>query len=125
MKRVNINESDHDFEKLNLVTLKGGGDLLKCKNCGMKGKTKDINGLYVNGNYKNPQFCKAVKTDTSKKRIKITFCTANGKVFKNLKPDSIHETVSPPPPYKEDKSGVWVMGVGEPVKVLNNEFILV
>ena len=125
MKRVNINESDHVFEKLNLVTLKGGGDELRCVNCGMKGKTKDVNGLYVNGNYKNPQYCKAIKICETKKKIKITYCNAQGKVFENLKPNSIHETVTPPAPYKEEKDGVWVMGVGEPVKVLNNEFEIV
>lgn len=57
------------------------------------------------------------------KKIKVTKCTAYGKVFSNLLPDSEHEVVTPPQGYKNDHSGVWVMGVGEPVKLLTVEFV--
>lgn len=56
-------------------------------------------------------------------KIKITNCKAFGEMFKNLTPGSIHEVIEAPKEYKNSKiKGVWVMGVGEPVKVLDNEF---
>jgi hypothetical protein len=56
------------------------------------------------------------------KRIRIKYCTALGKVFENLTPGSEHNVINPPSPYKNDKRGVWVMGIGEPVKLLNGEY---
>ena len=56
------------------------------------------------------------------KRIRIKYCTAFGEVFKNLTPGSEHNVIKPPPLYKNDRKGVWVMGVGEAVKVLNGEY---
>ena len=56
------------------------------------------------------------------KRIRIKYCTAFGKAFENLTNGSEHDVIKPPAPYKNDKKGVWVMGVDEPVKVLNGEY---
>jgi len=57
-------------------------------------------------------------------KIKITKCLAFGKQFENLTPDSVHDVIEAPERYKSSKVvGVWVMGVGEPVKVLPNEYI--
>lgn len=56
------------------------------------------------------------------KTIKIIKCFAAGKQFENLLPGSKHTIISPPKNQKSDNAGVWVMGVGEPVKVLNSEF---
>lgn len=58
-------------------------------------------------------------------KIKITKCNAVGKIFSNLTPNSIHEITTAPKGYKSDKKGVWVMGIGEKVKVLNSEFELI
>jgi hypothetical protein len=56
------------------------------------------------------------------KRIRIKYCTAFGEAFGNLTHGSEHDVIKPPAHYKNDKKGVWVMGVGEPVKVLNGEY---
>ena len=58
-------------------------------------------------------------------KIKVTRCTANGKAFSNLLPNSEHAVVTPPLGYRNDHTGVWVMGLGEPVKLLTGEFIAV
>ena len=58
------------------------------------------------------------------KRIKITKCDAFGKAFENLTPGSEHDVISPPETHKND-TGTWVMGVGEPVKVLPSEFKII
>lgn len=55
-------------------------------------------------------------------KIKITFCNAQGGQFANLTPGSEHEVIDPPKGHKNDNRGVWVMGVGEPVKVLKREY---
>ena len=57
-------------------------------------------------------------------RIRITNCRAFGPEFKNLLPGSIHETIKPPKG-ENNKDGVWVMGAGVPVKVLNGEFVTI
>lgn len=57
-------------------------------------------------------------------RIRITNCHAFGPEFKNLFPGSIHETIKPPKG-ENNKDGVWVMGAGVPVKVLNGEFVTI
>ncbi len=56
------------------------------------------------------------------KKVKVTQCTAFGKIFDNLTPDSEHDVVKPIPGYKNDETGVWVQGVGEPVKLITGEF---
>lgn len=60
--------------------------------------------------------------DKTPRYIEITFCTAQGSQFENLKRGTQHKVVTPPQGYTNDDRGVWVMGVGEPVKVLNKEY---
>jgi hypothetical protein len=55
-------------------------------------------------------------------RIRIIQCRAMGYKFSNLTPGSEHDTVRPPKPYVSMTDGVWIQGVGEPVKVLLNEY---
>jgi hypothetical protein len=55
----------------------------------------------------------------------ITRCDANGPQFKNIMSRSIHRIVTPPEKYINGDRGVWIQGIREPVKVLNNEFIFV
>jgi hypothetical protein len=128
MYYVNVKESLHEFEKTNLITImgrKGGYDKKVCKNCGIKGNQYNLDVIQIGEHYKreNAFLCRKAKPIEFTKKIKITFCTAHGKSFSNLTPDSIHEIITPPKGYSNDSLGVWVMGNGEPVKVLNNEFI--
>ena len=58
------------------------------------------------------------------RQIKITTCSAVGAHFANLTPGSVHDIIKPPAGYNRER-GEWVMGVGEPVKVLFSEFIYV
>lgn len=54
-------------------------------------------------------------------KIKINECRASGKQFENLKPNSIHQVIEAPKG-EHSNNGVWVMGIGEPVKVLDGEY---
>lgn len=57
-------------------------------------------------------------------KIKIKHCNAYGRQFENLKDGTIHEVVKPPKG-KKKLTGWWVMGVGEPVRVLEDEAIVI
>ncbi len=125
MKHIPI-KGVHNFEKLNNVTLKdrkGHHDVLKCSKCGIQGKTRQLTMIEIPGRYSIDKINNCDGTFVLPKQIKIIRCNAYGDLFKNLTPDSIHNTVDPPANYKHDNRGVWVMGVSEPVKVLNDEFI--
>lgn len=127
MYHVDIKESGHDFEKKNLVTLsgrKGNYDEVVCKNCKIKGRRYGFTHVQVAETYdkKKAYNCSGRKEPEIPNKIRITRCYAHGKMFANLTSGSEHEIVDPPSPEKNDHKGVWVMGVGEPVKVLNDEF---
>lgn len=114
--------TNHKFEKQNLVTMfdrQGQYDVYKCSACGLSGKARDLASVSVSGsNKKRVLNCpKAVLV----RRIRIINCSAYGKAFENLKPGSIHDVISPPAGH-DNSRGVWVMGVGEPVKVLFGEY---
>ena len=127
---MNISEiktSQHIWEKQNLVTINRNGkmfDEVICKSCGMKGKRFTLSTVEVSEKYKieSVNLCPKAELRIPKK-VKITFCNALGEEFRNLEPGSIHEVVTPPEGYKNDNTGVWVMGVGEPVKLLANEYV--
>ena len=127
---IDLSEGGHSWEKQNLVTVsgkRGGYDVLKCKNCGIEGKTSSLSTIRLKGSYSEAKVynCPNAPKSTVKK-IQITNCTATGKVFANLTPGSIHDVVETPEEYKNSKmAGVWVMGVGEPVKVLPQEFNII
>jgi len=128
MYQSNIKNSHHNWEKQNLVTKmsrRGGYDEMICSNCGMKGRRYGFETVEVSETYKleNVNLCPKAKLAEIPEKIRITYCTAQGKQFENLTPDSIHQIVTPPENYKNDHTGVWVMGIGEPVKVLPEEFI--
>ena len=57
-------------------------------------------------------------------KIKITKCTAFGDIFKILTPDSIHEVIETPE-WRKDKTEIWVMGNGKPVRLLKEEFNII
>lgn len=130
MYQSNIETSQHDWEKQNLVTISRRGkmfDEMVCANCGMKGRRYGFESVEVSENYKfeNVHLCPKAKPVEIPEKVRVTNCTALGKAFENLTPNSIHEIVTPPSGYKNDHTGVWVMGVGEPVKLLSNEFVSV
>jgi hypothetical protein len=56
------------------------------------------------------------------RKIEIIQVNANGPQFANLTPGSVHEVIEPPLGGMNDVSGVWVMGVNEPVLVLFREY---
>ncbi|KAF0198452.1 MAG: hypothetical protein FD170_3998 [Bacteroidetes bacterium] len=129
MYHVDMSESGHDFDKQNLVTVhdrkKGGYDLYKCKNCGIIGKSRTIGIIQIPESYNeiSAYKCKKQIEFTVPKRIKITKCLAHGKQFANVViPGSEHDVVSPPDMYVNDRTGVWVMGIGEKVKILRGEY---
>ena len=130
MYHVNVKESQHVFEKKNLVTIsgrKGGFDEKVCKYCGIKGKQYALESIQIIENYKrdNAFLCPKAPKIEKPNQIKITNCRAFGRVFANITPNSIHIVVPAPKGEKEDNRGFWVMGIGDPVKVLNNEFVVV
>ncbi len=57
-------------------------------------------------------------------KIKITKCEAFGELFNVLTPDSIHEVIETPE-WREDKTEIWVMGNGQPVRLLKKEFNII
>ena len=129
MYYLNIKEGGHTWKKLNLVTQrdhKGMFDLYKCSSCGLKGKSYQIGKIELKGSYSRArvEVCGGGK-EVLPCKVKVTYCTAHGERFSNLTPNSIHKVIDPPEGEKNDYKGVWVMGIGEPVKLLNNEFIAI
>lgn len=128
MYQSDIKTSGHIWIKKNLVTIVGKGkmyDQVVCENCGMRGERHGFTSVAVSEAYKfeNVHKCPKVKQEKTPGKVKVTKCTAVGSRFLNLLPGSIHEVIAPPEGYKNDHTGVWVMGVGEPVKLLPNEFV--
>lgn len=124
MIEVHMNEGGHQWEKTNLTTLGGGNgrstyDTYRCTACGLTGKMYHFNHITIQERSRKKLFsCPGLK---KARKIRITCCRAVGSQFANLTPDSVHEVI-PTPPGNNSNNGVWVMGVGEPVKVLNGEF---
>jgi hypothetical protein len=128
MYQSNIKNSQHVWEKQNLVTITRNGkmyDEMICKNCKMKGNRYGFEFVSVSEKYNidKVHLCPKAKPLIIPQKVKVTFCTAHGRQFNNLTPNSIHEIITPPKGYKNDHTGVWVMGVGEPVKLLSNEYM--
>lgn len=127
MYKSNIKTSQHVWEKKNLVTVNRHGkmfDEMVCKNCKMKGRRYGFEYVEVSEKYKfdNVHLCPKAEPIEIPIKVKVTRCNAYGKVFSNLLPGSEHDVLTPPTGYKNDHEGVWVMGVGEPVKLLPGEF---
>jgi len=127
MYHIDENSTNHSFDKLNLMTIsgrKGGYDILKCKHCGMNGKRYALGVVNVSETYSEATVRKCPKAPKAEvpQMVKVLRCGAMGRAFANLVPDSIHAVVTPPEGYENDHTGVWVMGVGEPVKLVRNEF---
>lgn len=118
---ADFTEGGHDWEKTNLVTRAGKKlhDNYQCRKCGLKAKMVSFGELQISErSRKKFGHCVGAKATT---RIEIIDCKAFGSQFRNLTPGSIHDIIDPPEGY-DNKGGVWVMGVSEPVKVLFREF---
>lgn len=115
-------EGGHKWEKINLVTKKdrkGLYDHYKCKYCGIEGKSYAIGTIEVPDRYRDKQaLCPNAPKHT---KLKVLRCNAAGNVFANLIPGSVHEIIEPPLLGNRER-GEWVMGVGEPVLLLYEEF---
>lgn len=57
-------------------------------------------------------------------KIKITKCEGFGPAFENLTPESIHERIDTPKSRK-NKEEIWIMGNGEPIRLLSREFTII
>lgn len=118
---ANFDEGGHCWEKTNLVTREGRElyDTYQCRRCGLKAKMVSFGELRISERFRKKfERCVGVKTA---RQIEIINCVAVGPQFANLIPGSRHDTINPPEGYSNN-GGVWVMGVGEPVKVLFREF---
>jgi len=120
----------HTFRKTNLMTINKGGrmfDEYECTTCGMKGRRYGVSNYATVANTYSDNLvnnCRLPKTDNYIGRlIKIQQCNASNPAFANLTNKSMHRIIKPPEGYANGGNGVWVQGIGEPVKVLNNEFI--
>lgn len=125
MIQVEISHGGHQWAKENMVTQhnrNGMYDVYRCSCCGLEVKSYSLGMIAA---YEKDR----AKLDNcpgraSKSQIRITHCNANGKQFENLFPGSKHMIIPPPPGY-DNKRGEWVMGMGEPVLVLFNEFVYI
>lgn len=127
MYRIILRESNHTWAKSNLVTITTGKkpyDAMHCEKCGIKGRRYNLAEIMIDGRYNEDKVmsCPFAKASNKPKRVKVTHCAAVGSQFENLVDGSEHDVIAPPIGYKNDHKGVWVMGVGEPVKLLNNEY---
>lgn len=133
MAIINLQNSPHKFQKKNLFTLsdsKGPYDYYKCLTCGIEGKRRSLNGtLDVKDSYSKDKIEKCTNVKPSPILVEITKVNAVGKQFSNLKPKTQHAVIEPPKEYKikfpNSFITVWVMGNGEIVRLLSDEFIII
>lgn len=119
---------DRNWSKKNLMTLRRGKKLYDEYEhvSGVVGKRYYMDSYIELTDREYDKFSAWMKANNHVgATIVITNCRACGKQFENLLKDSIHTVIPAPEGEKEDSIGVWVMGVGEPVKVLNGEFLFV
>ena len=133
MHKILLKGSNHTWGKSNLVTITTGKkpyDAIYCEKCGIKGKRYNLAEAVISGRYNKDKvascpYAEASNANDIPKRVRVVNCIANGSRFENLTSGSEHDVVTPPSGYKNDHTGVWVMGVGEPVKMLADEYIVI
>ncbi|MBD5231818.1 MAG: hypothetical protein HDS66_06680 [Bacteroidales bacterium] len=121
MITTELTTGGHHWIKTNIVTQGKNKlhDSYRCELCGITGKSYALGSITVPEQYRNKlNRCPGLKPI---KRIKVTVCRAVGPQFQNLTPGSVHDVITPPAG-ENSKNGVWVQGVGEPVKLLFGEF---
>lgn len=121
MISIDLNNTNHDFHKTNLVTKKGGYDEYACK-CGVKGKRYGITNM-LTVNRKADNGCPLAKPIEKPKMVRITNFKGQSNEFKNLVEGTEHAVVPCPKEYeKKYKNDIWVMGMTEPVRLLSGEY---
>ncbi len=124
MKSVNMDS--HDFQKQNLITIKGKGDLYKCSVCGAEGYRPTIhsNVILSESEYKKASKCLfAAANKPSRPKQVLTGDLPNMGVKYG-----IHDVVACPDEYKNKyESDVWVFSEGrqEPVRLFSDEYEIV
>lgn len=123
MIRKKMSLTPHEWEKQNTVTLqsrtKGYYDIYRCKHCGIEGRSYSIGLIDIPERYaKRVDICTRQRLG---KFLKVTHCNAYGNQFENLTDGSVHPILDPPEG-QDNQRGEWVMGNGEPVLLLYNEF---
>lgn len=123
--KIDLSNTDHDFDKVNLVTQSGGYDTYRCK-CGLEGKRRSLSSILdVTGKADLIAKCPNAKPKekVSVKRVRISNFTGASSEFKNLVNGTEHDVVECPKEHKAKYgSDVWVMGMTEPVRLLGHEY---
>ncbi|WP_420582063.1 hypothetical protein [Reichenbachiella sp.] len=122
MKIVNI--KSHDFKKVNLVTLKKGGDNYECSVCGCKGYRSPFqdNLTLTEKEFKKSLKC-SFQQPISKRPKKVLIVDLKPEL--NL-PEGTYDVVDCPAHQdKKFKHDVWVFNDarGEPCRILPHEII--
>lgn len=126
--RINLENRLHDWEKQNSVTQTdkfGMYDLLQCRHCEIKAKRYGLQEhVFTQGKVSGglASNCTPREDTFIGIRIQVRECSAKGPAFKNITPKSIHRIVPAPKNYVNGGTGCWVMGTGEPVMLLWDEF---
>ena len=120
---IEMRMTPHEWEKKNLTTLlapkKGCYDVYQCRHCGLEGRSYRFGVIEIPKRYaKRIYTCKRQRLGKS---VKVTHCRAVGPQFENLTDGSVH-TIIDPPKGQDNRRGEWVMGNGEAVLLLWDEF---
>ena len=124
MIRQSIETGHHEWEKQNIVTRKYGKklyDIYRCKNCGIEGKSYQIGTISIqNRFYKKAPCCPYTTEKAYKVESFMLYRLSHQSLITSLK--VVFLTFSLPPPGEDNKLGEWVMGVSQPVLLLDGEF---
>lgn len=120
-------DSGHDFHKKNLTSLKGGVDKYVCKKCGLTAKSTFLGAPLVSTGKHSAEkvrkcpFAHDKRHQDKPKKVRIKAITGHNPAFENLTPDSEHAVIQ----NSFSASEVWVMGVGELVRLLPHEYTVI
>jgi hypothetical protein len=121
METIKVRE--HEWRKVNRITLSdniSGYDLLQCIHCKANVKHRTLSEPFTKRKCKEREVPIVIP-----RVIKIIHCNGFGEAFSNIKDGTIHAVVEHPEADKNNDKGVWVMGNGELIKVLNDEFEII
>lgn len=133
---ISLVSTTHKFEKQNLVTLIDrygfAFDRYQCKYCGLTGRRRGFSAFLEMKEGGLSEFCPKAPPDvsdkyTSKQVIIVSKPFVNNPAFNNILVGSHHRIIEPPKDEipRNGLIGVWVMGVGEPVRLLPGEFEMI
>lgn len=130
---VSIGTTVHDLYKVNLITkIDRRGrtyDEYQCRVCKAKGKRYGLSSIVeLTGKKLEMDKCRE-QTNNYPKIVKITsniVVNANNPAFAGLTIGNLHRVIDPPESdainYPNSRMSVWIMGQGEPVRILSGEF---